>query len=104
MNKLVWELLWVKKVLITVCFLVGGGRYFTEKWTINDPIYHDNSYAFSKFMPTMGALYNLRVGRNKWYFTSQIYIPLAPFAMLKSGETLYESTISFGVGFKIQNK
>lgn len=76
--------------------LLGGGRYYHSKTIvrgINEPEMNVN-----KLFPELGIMSNIKIGKNRFYFNSQIYFPLTPFAMNFSEKNI---TLSIGAGYKI---
>jgi hypothetical protein len=64
----------------TGLYLVGGGRFYHSKLTLdNSAIFHEPTLVTSKLNPELGLLYNLKIGKKKLYFTSQVYASVLPF-------------------------
>jgi hypothetical protein len=82
-------------------FIVGGGRYLYEKITLNNRNFNNPSYSISKLYPEVGLLYNLKIGKKKMYYTAQLYVPIYPFVEFKTFDKVLVSTLSVGVGFKL---
>jgi hypothetical protein len=81
-------------------YVVGGGRLYYSKLTGNPTIFHEPTLITNKLMPELGLLYNLKVGKKKFYFTSQIYIALYPFKNFIENP----HTLSIGLGYKFKGK
>jgi len=89
------------KLFNTGLFLVGGVRYYHSKLTVdNSAIFQEPTLVTNKLNPELGLLYNLKIGRNKLYFTSQIYVSALPFKNFYSNL----HTFSIGVGYKFKGK
>lgn len=85
----------------TGLFLVGGGRFYYSKVTANNSaLFQEPTLVTNKLMPEFSLLINLKVGKNKFYGTSQIYIPILPLKNLI--ENL--NTFSIGVGYRFKGK
>ena len=79
-------------------YLVGGGRFYHSKLTGSPTIFNEPKLVTNKLMPELGLLYNLKVGKKKLYFTSQIYIALHPFKNFIENP----HTLSIGLGYKFK--
>jgi hypothetical protein len=79
-------------------YIVGGGRFYYSKLTGNPAIFHEPTLITNKLMPELGLLYNLKVGKKKLYFTSQIYIALHPLKNFIENP----HTLSIGLGYKFK--
>lgn len=90
-----------KKRFNNSIFLLGGGRYYYSKLTTTEDI-QEPVLITGKLLPELGFLYNLKIGQKKFYFTTQLYIPLYPFKMFASLEA--NTTLTLGVGYRIQSK
>lgn len=89
------------KAFNTGLYIVGGGRYYYSKLTAdNSNLYNDPKLVTNKFMPEMGLLYNIKIGKKKIYFTSQLYVVMYPFENIRSNL----HTFSIGVGYKFKGK
>jgi hypothetical protein len=77
-------------------YLLGGVRYYHSKTIvkgINDP-----EMIVNKLLPELGLLSNIKIGKKKFYFSGQIYLPLTPFSMKFFEKNM---TLSLGAGYKI---
>jgi hypothetical protein len=81
-------------------FIVGGGRYYHSKLYVKEALQPE--LVTSKVLPELALLYNLKIGKKRWYFSAQYYKPLYPFAMLKYQEV--NRTISVGMGYRLNGK
>lgn len=88
-----------RKRFNTGLFLLGGGRIY-HTHTIVEGLHSPNLYT-TKFLPELGLLLNLKIGKRKYYFSTQLYFPLTPF-----GNSIIEKnpTLTFGVGYKLTSK
>lgn len=85
----------------TGLFLVGGGRFYHSKMTAdNSAIFQEPTLVTNKFNPELGLLYNIKIGKRKLYFTSQIYVSAIPFKNFYSNL----HTVSIGVGYRFKSK
>jgi len=82
----------------TGLYLVGGGRFYHTKTTVdNSEMFNEPTLVTNKLNPELGLLYNIKAGKKKLYFTSQIYISMFPFKNF----TANLHTFSVGVGYRI---
>jgi hypothetical protein len=85
----------------TGLFLVGGGRFYHSKLTVdNSALFQEPTLVTNKLNPELGLLYNLKFGKKKIYFTSQIYMSMYPFKNF----TANLHTFSVGVGYRFKSK
>ncbi len=78
-------------------FVMGGGKYYYSKLTVNDHL-REPTLITSKILPEIGFLYRLGIGRKKFYFATQLYIPVYPFKMYRMFET--NTVLTMGVGYR----
>mgnify|MGYP001016229268 CR=1 FL=1 len=76
--------------------IVGGRFYFSEYRAINSDLYHNPVVITRKLMPELGVLLNMKVGKKKIYFCSQLYASLYPFKNILENFHNY----SIGIGYK----
>ena len=85
----------------TGLFLVGGARFYHSKFTVdNSAIFQEPTLVTTKLNPELGLLYNLKIGKRKLYFTSQVYISMLPLKNF----TANLHTVSVGVGYRFKSK
>ena len=76
--------------------IVGGRFYLSEYTAINSDLYHKPTVITRKLMPELGLLLNMKVGKKKIYFSSQLYASLYPFKNILENFHNY----SIGIGYK----
>jgi len=59
--------------------LMSGIRYDAYKETLENPDFEKVSASVSSLSPDLGLLYNLKIGRKKYFFSYRMYIPLYPY-------------------------
>jgi len=81
-------------------YLLGGGKLYHSKLILHDTDFNQNTLITKKITPELGLLYNLKAGRKKFYFTTQIYFALTPL------KNFIESrhTFTMGVGYRFNSK
>lgn len=77
--------------------MLAGGRYYHSTAMVNE--IHEPVMNTNKIMPELGLLYNLKIGKKKYYFSTQVYLPLTPFSAASIEKNM---TLSLGVGCKIK--
>lgn len=97
---------YAKKASHTIS-LLGGIKYETYKETLDIPAFEKVSVSFSSVSPDAGLMYNLKIGRKKYFFTYRMYIPLYPYPLLTSDILATDANIAnismeIGVGIRIK--
>jgi hypothetical protein len=77
--------------------LLAGGRLYHSKAMVNE--IHEPEMVTNRILPESGLLYNLKIGRKKYYFSTQVYLPLTPFSAASIEKNM---TLSIGIGCKIK--
>jgi len=77
--------------------LLAGGRFYHSKAMVNE--IHEPELVTNRILPELGLLYNLKIGKQKYYFSTQIYLPLSPFSAASIEKNI---TLSVGIGYKIK--
>ncbi len=81
-------------------YLLGGGRVYHSKLVLHNTDFNQNTLVTKKFTPELGILYNLKVGKKKFYFTTQMYFALTPVKNFIEAR----HTLMMGVGYKLHDK
>lgn len=89
--------------------LMGGVKYNSTKETLNNPEFEKVSYSISTVSPDFGLMYNYKLGRNKYFFSFRMYIPLYPYPVKTYDITaidgnLANCSLEFGLGIRIKNR
>lgn len=87
-----------KKFVQNSVFLTGGIRYYTSKLELKDVDFNKVSLITKNQNPELGIMHNLKLGRGKVYFATQIYFSLTPV------ENFVESdnhTFMVGLGYRL---
>lgn len=97
---------YAKKSSHTISFL-GGIKYDAYKETLNNPAYEKLSVSFNAASPDVGLMYNLKMGRKKYFFSYRMYIPLYPYPFLTSDILATDANIAnvsmeFGIGIRLK--
>jgi len=90
----------------TISFL-GGIKYDAYKETLDNPDYEKVSVSFSSVNPDFGLMYNLKLGKKKYYFSYRMYIPLCPYPLITSDILAIDGNMAnismeFGVGIRLK--
>lgn len=78
-------------------YLLGGGRFYQSKLDLDRTDFKESTLETTIITPELGLLYNLKVGRKKLYFSTQLYFVLTPL------KNFIESrhTLTLGVGYRL---
>ena len=79
--------------------LLGGVKYFSYAGSTENPNLEEKITTKRGIWATdYGAMYNLKIGRKKYFFSSRIFIPLygGKWGILESG------SIDFGIGIRLK--
>lgn len=69
---------YTKRSIHTVSFL-GGIKYDTYHETLDNPEFEKVDVTIKTLSPDAGLMYNLKLGRKKYFFSYRMYIPLFPY-------------------------
>lgn len=87
--------------------LMAGVKYDATKETLNNPNFERVSVAAKTVSPDFGLMYNLKLGRKKYFFSYRMYLPLYPYPF-KSTEinaidgNLANISLEFGLGIRLK--
>ena len=81
-------------------YLLGGGRVYHSKLALYNTDFNQNTLVTKKITPELGLLYNLKVGKKKYYFTTQMYFALTPIKNFIEAR----HTLTMGVGYRLNKK
>lgn len=98
--------LYTKHASHTFSFLAGI-KYDAYKETLENPDFETVSASVSSVSPDFGLMYNLKLGKKKYFFSYRMYIPLYPYPFKTSDINAIdanEATISmeFGLGIRLK--
>lgn len=87
--------------------LLAGIKYDSFKETLDNPEFEKVTAAVNSTSPDLGLMYDLKVGRNKYYFTYRMIIPLYPYPFETTDLNAIDGnfaniTMEFGVGIRIK--
>jgi hypothetical protein len=81
-------------------YLLGGGRVYHSKLALYNTDFNQNTLETKRITPELGLLYNLKVGKKKFYFTTQMYFALTPIKNLIEAR----HTFMMGIGYRLNTK
>ncbi|MBL7923467.1 MAG: hypothetical protein JNL88_04635 [Bacteroidia bacterium] len=87
--------------------LLGGIQYDSYKETLEHPDFEKVSFGLSSVRPDIGLMYNLKVGKKKYFFSYRMYLPLYPYPFLTSDINAVDgnmANISLELGLGIRLK
>jgi hypothetical protein len=70
-----------KRSIHTVSILAGL-KYTTYTETMNNPKFEKVKVKINSWSPDAGILYNLKLGKKKYFFSYRMYVPLAPYPLI----------------------
>ena len=90
----------------TVSFLAGI-RQDAFRHTLVNPDLENVSVAVSVVSPDLGLMYNIKVGKKKYFFSYRMYLPLYPYPFMTSDieavdRNLANFSMEFGLGIRLK--
>jgi len=90
----------------TFSFLAGI-RYVAFKETLENPDYETVSASVSSPDPEVGLMYNIKIGRKKYFFSYRTYIPLYPYPFKSTDVWSLDGNMAnlsfeFGLGIRLK--
>jgi len=87
--------------------LMAGIRYDAYKETLENPDFEKVSASVSSVSPDFGLLYNLKIGKKKYFFSYRMYIPLYPYPIISSdiwslNDNMVNLSLEFGLGIRLK--
>jgi hypothetical protein len=86
---------------------IAGIRYVAFKETLENPDFETVSASVSSLDPDVGLMYNIKIGKKKYFFSYRTYIPLYPYPFKSTDTWCLDgnmSNLSFEFGLGIQLK
>jgi hypothetical protein len=86
---------------------MAGIRYDAYKETLENPDFEEVSASVSSVSPDVGLLYNIKVGKKKYFFSYRMYIPLYPYPfqssdILSTDGNIANLSLEFGLGIMLR--
>jgi hypothetical protein len=86
---------------------MAGIRYDAYKETLENPDIEKVSASVSSVSPDVGLLYNLKIGKKKYFFSYRMYIPLYPYPLISSyiwslNDNMVNFSLEFGLGIRLK--
>jgi len=87
--------------------LMAGIRYDAYKETLENPDIEKVSASVSSISPDVGLLYNLKIGKKKYFFSYRMYIPIYPYPLISSdirslNDNMANLSLEFGLGIRLK--
>ena len=87
--------------------LVAGIKYNAFKETLENPDFEKVSISLSSTSPDFGLLYNLKIGKKRYFFSYRMYIPLYPYPVKSNYVDSFDGnkaniSLEFGVGIRLK--
>jgi hypothetical protein len=98
--------LYTKHSSHTLTFLAGI-RYDAFKETLENPDFEKVTASVSSVNPDPGLLYNLKIGKKKYFFSYRMFVPLYPYPFISSdiwslSDNMYNLSLEFGLGIRLK--
>ena len=98
--------LYTKHSSHTFSFLAGI-RYVAFKETLQNPDFETVSVSVSSLDPDVGLMYNLKIGKKKYFFSFRTYIPLYPYPFKSTDVWTLDGNMAnlsfeFGLGIRLK--
>lgn len=86
---------------------VAGIKYNAFKETLDNPDFEKVSASESSTSPDLGLLYNLKIGKKKYFFSYRMYIPMYPYPFKSAyvdaiDGNMANFSLEFGVGVRLK--
>jgi hypothetical protein len=87
--------------------IMAGIRYDAYKETLENPDFENVSASVSSVSPDLGLLYNLKIGKKKYFFSYRMYIPMYPYPVISSyiwslSDNMSNLSFEFGLGIRLK--
>ncbi len=86
---------------------MAGIRYDAFKETLENPDFDEVSASLGSVSPDVGLLYNLKLGKKKYFFSYRMYIPLYPYPFKSTDINAIDAneagiSMEFGLGIRLK--
>jgi hypothetical protein len=86
---------------------MAGIKYGAYKETLENPDFETVSASVSSVSPDVGLMYNLKLGKKKYFFSYRMYIPLYPYPFKTSDVNAIDANMAnismeFGLGIRLK--
>lgn len=87
--------------------LLGGIKYDTYHETLDNPKFEKVDVTIKSWSPEAGMMYNLKLGKKKYFFSYRMYIPLFPYPVKTIDNTAVDGNLAnvsleFGLGIRLK--
>lgn len=87
--------------------LLAGIKYDAYKETLENPEFDKVSASVTSIRPDVGLMYNLKVGKGRYFFSYRMYIPLYPYPfksldILTTDGNMANLSMEFGLGITLK--
>jgi hypothetical protein len=87
--------------------LMAGVKYDDSKETLNNPDFEKASMASRSISPDSGLMYNVKMGKKKYFFSYRMYFPLFPYPFktidLNAADgNMANLSLEFGFGIRLK--
>lgn len=86
--------------------ILAGIKYDTYHESLDNPKFEKVDVTIKSWSPDLGIMYNLKVGRKKYFFSYRMYIPLSPYPLITCDFTandgnLANVSLEIGLGIRL---
>jgi hypothetical protein len=86
---------------------IAGIRYVAFKETLENPDFETVSASVSSLDPDIGLMYNIKIGKKKYFFSYRTYIPLYPYPFKSTDIWTIDGNMAnlsfeFGLGIRLK--
>jgi hypothetical protein len=87
--------------------LMAGIKYDSFNETLNNPEFEKVTVSVKSVSPDVGLMYNLKIGKKKYFFSYRMYIPLYPYPFKSSDVLTIDGNLAnlsmeFGFGIRLK--
>ncbi|RIV27415.1 hypothetical protein DYU11_03670 [Fibrisoma montanum] len=81
-------------------YVLGGGRVYRTTLTLDESDFNQKSLVTRTVSPELGLMYNLKVGRKRFYYSTQLYFVLTPLKNFIEAR----HSLMMGVGYRLNSR
>ncbi len=87
--------------------IMSGIRYDAFRETLDNPDFEKVSASVSSISPDHGLMYNIKIGKKKYFFSCRMFMPLYPYPFKSSdvwslSDNMSNLSLEFGLGIRLK--